>query len=821
MQISAQTILLGATPRNKLEAIELAGITLVDAGLIERAYIESMVERELHSDTFLGHGIAIPHGMAPDRHLIKRTGVSVVQIPRGVEWNDGERVDLVVAIAAKSDEHLNILAALTDVLDDEELIGRLSQTKNVEDIVAALGGKRQTEEGTAEAFEGQTIEAKVVGYAGLHARPAARLSEIASQFKSKIRIEYGTRSASPDAVISILKLGVAGGETVRIVAQGTDAQQALEVLKREIESGLGDDLEAPLPASSSVQSLFAPMSEAPFLKGVKAAPGLAIAPLHFLRKGSLQIEETGGDFGTECAKLQLSLKSAREELLRLKQEVEGRGGRDEAAIFTAQLSLQEDPELLTESENLIREGKNAAWAWNKTVTERAEEMRGSSNARLAERSVDLEDVGARVLRFMGIVSTESSLPEHPVILVAGDLSPSQVVGLDTKRVVGICTAEGGPTSHTAILASSLKLPLIVAMGGEVLELANDGALCVLDGNAGRLYSQLSEDDLKAARELQEQLRQQEDAAFGERYRPALMRDGHRMEVVANIGVANEAAKALENGAEGVGLLRTEFLFLHRDSAPSEEEQFAALCEMNDALNGLPLTVRTLDIGGDKTAPYLPIPHEENPFLGVRGMRLTLRRPELFKTQLRAVFRASETGPIRLLFPMIGTLEEWRKARDFAETVREEVGALSVEYGVMVEVPSAALMAREFAEEVDFFSIGTNDLTQYTLAVDRLHPELSGEADSLHPAVLRLIAMTVEAAKEKKKKVSVCGNIGDDALGALVLSGLGVNTLSLSIPAIARVKAALRQTDTISSQRLAQRALACRTAAEVRALGEQL
>jgi phosphocarrier protein FPr len=296
-----------------------------------------------------------------------------------------------------------------------------------------------------------------------------------------------------------------------------------------------------------------------------------------------------------------------------------------------------------------------------------------------------------------------------------------------------------------------------------------------------------------------------------------MTDGHRVEIVANIGAAAEAEQAVNAGAEGVGLLRTEFLFLNRSEPPSEEEQFAAYSQMTKSLNGLPLIVRTLDIGGDKEVPYLNLPAEENPFLGVRGIRLCFQRPDLFKPQLRAIFRASQTGSIKIMFPMISTLEDIKAAKKFAEEVRLEVGAEPVDIGMMIEVPSAVLMADEFAKEVDFFSIGTNDLTQYTLAMDRGHPALAKQADGLHPAVLRMIHQTVQAASAAGKWVGVCGGIAGDPKGAAILAGLGVTELSISIPSVAAVKAKLRNLSFSQTQNLAKRALKCRNAQEVRAL----
>jgi phosphocarrier protein FPr len=408
------------------------------------------------------------------------------------------------------------------------------------------------------------------------------------------------------------------------------------------------------------------------------------------------------------------------------------------------------------------------------------------------------------------------VPDQPVILIAEDLTPSDTARLDPKTILGFCTAGGGPTAHSAIIARSLDIPAIVGAGPAVLTLP-DGAQAILDGDGGNLHLEPSATDVESARQAQRAYQDLRDVEYRARYEPALTTDGQRMEVVANAGRPAEAEQAVNAGAEGIGLLRTEFLFLNRDEPPGEEEQYAAYCEMITALNGLPLIIRTLDIGGDKAVPYLNLPAESNPFLGVRGIRLCLARPDLFRPQLRAIYRAAQRGPVKIMFPMIATLEDLAAARAIAEEVRAEVGAEPVEMGIMVEVPSAVVLADHFAREVDFFSIGTNDLTQYALAMDRLHPLLAGTADGLHPAVLRMVDQTVRAAQAAGKWVGVCGGIAGDPRGALILMGLGVSELSVSIPSVAAVKARIRASSLADMQALARRALACRSAAEVRGL----
>jgi phosphocarrier protein FPr len=494
-----------------------------------------------------------------------------------------------------------------------------------------------------------------------------------------------------------------------------------------------------------------------------------------------------------------------------------RVGKNEASIFRAHQAFLNDAELFGEATAKIEGGHNAAWSWQQAIQSRVDEVKHLSDPRLAGRAADLHDVGQRVLRLLAETEhSEAALPEEPVILVADDLTPSDTAKLDPQRILGLVTVAGGPTSHTAIIARSLDIPAIVGAGASVLELTA-GITCILDGGSGNLYMEPSATELESARAFQQDLKLQREEEHVARYQPALMTDGHRFEVVANIGKAAEATAAVNAGAEGVGLLRTEFLFLERDTPPTEDEQFEAYSTMTKALNGLPLIIRTLDIGGDKVVPYLPQPKEDNPFLGIRGIRLCLRKPELFLPQLRAIYRASVTGPVKIMFPMIATLEDLRAAKELAEQVRAELGVPPVEIGIMVEVPSTVAMAAEFAMECDFFSIGTNDLTQYVLAMDRMHPALAKQVDGLHPAILRMIEQTVKAATAAGKWVGVCGGVAGDPLGAIILAGLGVTELSMSIPSVAAVKAHLRNTSHAKARIIAHHALACATAEEVRNL----
>lgn len=814
INLNKNSIKLKAEVADKVDAISQAGTLLVENGNMKSGYIASMMEREQVANTYLGNGIAIPHGLPKDRDLISQTGISVVQIPAGVEWNAGERVYLVVGIAARSDEHLEILTNLTHVLDDEKTIQQLSKTTNPDDIVACL--TRQTNNGIVEVLESdfvKRVNVVVPGKTGLHARPATVLANCAKEFEADVRVRYGEQTANAKSLVSLLKLGVEGGATICLMAQGKDEDEALATLQREIEAGLGDEAEEASLVTLGRNLKF----ESDAISGVAASPGLAIAPIFHLKRGKIVFEQTANDPTTEKDLLQQAIETAKVQLRELYEDVKERSGTGKAAIFLAHQEFLNDPEMIEEAIARLQDNRSAAWAWQQVYEQRAQALERLQDPLLAGRATDLRDVGRRVLRLLADrVEDESVLPDFPVILIAEDLTPSDTTGLDPLLTLGFSTAYGGPTSHSAIIARSLDIPAIVGAGPAVLDL-RDGTLCILDGESGNLYPHPSEADLETAKIAQKDLQALRETEQLARYQPAILKDGHRVEVVANIGAATEAEQAVNAGAEGVGLLRTEFLFLNRAQPPSEEEQFAAYSQMTDALNGLPLIIRTLDIGGDKAVPYLNLPPEENPFLGIRGIRLCLQRSDLFRPQLRAIYRTAQTGAVKIMFPMIATLEELQAAKKIAEEVRLEIGAAPVDIGMMIEVPSAVLMADEFAKEVDFFSIGTNDLTQYVLAMDRGHPALAKQADGLHPAVLRMIHQTVQAATSAGKWVGVCGGMAGDPKGAAILTGLGVTELSISIPSVAAVKANLRSLSFTQTQELAKRALKCRNAQEVRAL----
>jgi multiphosphoryl transfer protein len=428
----------------------------------------------------------------------------------------------------------------------------------------------------------------------------------------------------------------------------------------------------------------------------------------------------------------------------------------------------------------------------------------------------VRDVGWRVLELLtGVNRQAPSYPEGS-ILIAEDLTPSDTATMDRGRVVGFATVRGGATSHVAILARSLDIPAIAGIEPAALQLAN-GTPVILDARKGSLRLNPPPEEIERIRQRQtrHEARRREDIAHA--HEPAKTSDGRHIHVLANIGGLKDAGQVVEVGGEGVGLLRSEFLFMDRASAPTEDEQAESYAAILRAIGpDRPVIIRTLDVGGDKPLPYLPIPREDNPFLGERGIRVGLDRPEVLRTQLRALLRASAGSKLHVMFPMIATMQELRDAKAVLAEEAAALGIAPLPCGIMVEVPAVAVMAQTFAAEADFFSIGTNDLTQYTLAMDRGHPKLAPKVDALNPAVLRLISQTIEGAHSHNRIAGICGGVAGDLHAVPILVGLGIDELSVSLPAIPAVKAQIRRLSYAACRDLAQRALTCATSDEVRA-----
>ena len=651
---------------------------------------------------------------------------------------------------------------------------------------------------------------------GLHARPAAVLVNAAKTYPCEIRLHRGTRSVNAKSLVSIMSLGVKQGETITLSALGEQAQTAIDALSTLIASGGGvADEESVLPpiaaARSSTQASPHPLR----LSGIAAAPGLAVGVVFQVRPQTIHFLEVADDAEHENRELDNALQQAAHQLEDLRISLVD---AQKAAIFAAHQELLSDPELLSQAKSGIAHGQSAAYAWQLASQNYAAQLAALDNATFAARANDIRDVGMRVLRLITHTPAEAIRPPDNAILIAEDLTPSETAHLDRNKVLGFCTTGGGATSHVAIIARALGLPAICGIHPSALEIA-DGVEVILDGHLGILQLHPAATAIQAIRNQQMRMEQQHAIDLQHANEQARTVDGHRIEVVANIGSLEEARLAVDQGAEGVGLLRSEFLYMDRTLAPSEDEQTDTYCDIAQVLGPKRIMVlRTLDVGGDKPLPYMPLPAEANPFLGIRGVRLGLAEPEVLRTQVRAALRAAPHTRLHIMFPMIATLEEVRHTRQMVQTEIAALGGfLQVKIGIMVEVPSVAVMAEKFAREADFFSIGTNDLTQYTLAMDRGHPKLAQFADALHPSVLRLISMTCDGAHKHGKWVGVCGGMASDLAAVPLLIGLGVDELSVSIPSIPAVKALVRKLNKAECQKIAQKALTLDTAGEVRAL----
>lgn len=670
------------------------------------------------------------------------------------------------------------------------------------------------------------IELVIQNQTGLHARPAKVLVNLAKQFKSNISLQHGGKRANAKSMVSVLTLGAVRGSDITVQADGVDEDKAIAEIEAAILAGLGDnDAHAhaerqPVPVKKETPRESTPLTETlepGVIRGVGAAPGIAVGPVYHFQQFEFDLDQPETVSANGQMELQEAINCAKEQLTELHQQMTEKKLGAEAAIFEAHREMLDDPELMEAVQSRVEAGQSNIKAWKVTIDERAEAIAALNDPLLAARAADLRDVGRRVLRLiLGIKEDVASLPATPVVIIARELSPSDTASFDPNRVLGFGIVEGGPTSHIAILARALGLPAIVGVDEAMLALP-DQTPVILNGNDGTLTANPAAGVLERAKLSQHHWLEYRRFAQEHASLPAISQDGQRVDVTANAGSIADAAEAMNMGADGIGLLRTEFLFLERTTAPSEEEQFSVYRAIAETMKNHPVIIRTLDIGGDKPLSYIPMKPELNPFLGERGIRLCLNRPELFREQLRAILRAASHGTIRIMFPMVSDIAELRQARAIIEELRRELNAPEVQLGIMIEVPSAALMADAFAPEIDFFSIGTNDLTQYTLAIDRGNSALASKHDGLHPAVLRLIAQTIDAAHRHGKRADICGELGSDAAAIPILLGLGMDELSVSIPSIPTVKAQVRSLKISELQSLAREALNCATAQEVREL----
>jgi phosphoenolpyruvate-protein phosphotransferase len=687
---------------------------------------------------------------------------------------------------------------------------------------AAAEASRQATNVTEEARQTVTL-----GHAGgLHARPAARAREAARGLDARVEVRYEGRKAPIESVVGLLGLGAGEGATIEILGVGPQAAAAVEAVAHELLREAHGEVEekparqispAPQPVAQSNGAPLAPNT----LAGVCAAPGVAVGKLVRWDDADLDPPETAsGTSAAESRLLDKALATVDAELNTTVRDASQRGAHGEAGIFAVHRVLLEDPTLLDAARDQISLGKSAGFAWRQSIRAQIAVLTKVDDALLAERAADLRDLEKRVLRALGYSNNAARTLPNEAVLVAEEFTPSDLSSLDRAHVTALVMARGGATSHAAILARQSGIPALVAVG-DALHAIPEGTEVVVDATAGRIEFAPTALDVERARLERSRLAGVREANRRTSQQAAATADGRAIEVAANIATLDDAKTAVENGADAVGLLRTELLFIHRASAPTTDEHRQSYQSIVDALSGRTAIIRTLDVGADKEVDYLTLPPEPNPALGLRGIRLAQVRPDLLDDQLRGLLAVQPLGAVRILLPMVTDAGELIRLRKRIDEFAREMGRTDpIEVGVMIEVPSAALLADQLSQYADFLSIGTNDLTQYTLAMDRCQADLAAQADGLHPAVLRLISATVQGANKHGKWVGVCGALAGDPLAVPLLVGLGVTELSVDPVSVPGIKARVRNLNYQLCQQRAQDVLALESAQAVRAVSRE-
>ena len=560
------------------------------------------------------------------------------------------------------------------------------------------------------------------------------------------------------------------------------------------------------------------------LTGIGASEGVAIGKVLLFTEEEMVIPEVKDENSTieaELTKLEDGLKKSKTQLIAIREKVKEKMGEDKAAIFDGHILLLEDEDLIMEVEDKIKgEGLPAAKALHDGINEYCEMISKLDDPYLRERAADLQDIGKRWLKnLLGIRIKDLSDLEPNTVVVTYDLTPSDTAQLDLENCVGFLTEVGGKTAHSAIMARSLELPAVVGIKG-VLNGVKEGETVIMDGEEGELFLDPSPELIAEYVAKKEKLAAEKEELKKLISEEAITTDGRKVDIWGNIGSPNDVDAVIESGATGIGLYRTEFLFMNSDHFPTEEEQYEAYKVVVQKMQGKPVTIRTMDIGGDKELPYLDLPKELNPFLGYRAIRISLENKDMFKTQLKAILRASHYGQIKIMYPMISSVNEIRKANEILEECKkelDEIGQLfdrNIKVGIMVETPSTAIIAYKFAKEVDFFSIGTNDLTQYFLAVDRGNEMVSALYNSFNPAVLEAIQKVIDAAHNAGISVSMCGEFAGDKKATKLLLGMGLDSFSMSASSTLQVKKIIRSSSYAEAQKYRDIILQQDTPAEV-------
>lgn len=709
-----------------------------------------------------------------------------------------------------------VMCVLTSPTDTSVLLqkGTVKMGERLFAVGDRVGAKE--EKTSDKVFRSEPIT--IINPNGLHARPAGVLAQAAKKFPFTITLHKGEKSCDAKSVVGIMGLALNAQDCLIICAhaeQEKQAQEALKILTDLIASGLGEKGGVSLSPSSRVQvavpNALAKAVPGTSIKGLCACGGLAEGKTFLFKHEEVSFNENAAN----CADEKMLFEDCSLVLAEtLKQEIESATNKSEKTITQVHLEMLQDPFLTQETLRMIEQGKTAAYGFNEAVRKSIDLLRQTGSAFLTERIADFKDLRRRMILLLnGQTDTSYQFPPDSIVL-AEDLLPSDV-GHFNGNVVGVSLTHGSPTAHVSILLRNKNIPTLVGTGVDFQDIRNQTTAFV-DGGEGKLYIAPSADEQKTLHARYLRAHEEEKANRENRFLGAVTQDGTVVEVGGNINSEADAKDSFANGADSLGLVRTEFLFLQEVEAPSEEKQYKEYQAIVTAMEGKPVTLRTLDIGGDKPVRYLTIAPEDNPMIGMRGVRIYDDNLDLFREQVRAMLRVKPTTSLRIMLPMVGFTSEMEHFRQIIEEEKKKVGVKEkVKIGMMVEIPAAALMAEQFAPYADFFSIGTNDLTQYTLAIDRGHKVLNTQADGLSPAVLNLIGQTCKGAQKHNRPVAVCGAMAGDLQAVPLLVGLGVRELAVGAGAISQVKALVRRLRLTDCQAAADKALTLSNATQVR------
>ena len=710
-----------------------------------------------------------------------------------------------------------VICVLTAPMDTPVVLQE-SQAKAAQ-LLFTAGTEKSSAQNAPSTTVFRTGPVTVINLNGLHARPAGVLAQAAKKFPFMITLHKGEQTCDAKSVVGIMGMALDVQDAVILCAHTEDekkAQEALKTLTDLIASGLGETGAVPVnePVAGAATAASLPAAKACLgkaFKGLRACSGLAEGKTFFFKHEEVSFSENSANSEDEKILFEDCLLVLTQAL---KEKAAAACTKTEKAITDAHLEILQDPFLSQETLRLVAQGKTAAYSFNEAVRKSIDVLRQTGNAFLAERIADFKDLRRQmILMLNGQKDTSYAFPPGSVIL-AEDLLPSDISHFN-EEVAGVVLTHGSPTAHVSILLRNKNIPTLVGTNTDFSGIAN-GTPVFVDGVEGLVHLAPSDKEAKELHARCIRAREEEKTNRENRFAPATTTDGVTIEIGGNINSEEDAKLSFESGADSLGLVRTEFLFLQEVEAPSEEKQQKEYQAIVTAMKNKPVTLRTLDIGGDKPVRYLTIAPEDNPMLGQRGVRIYDENLDLFRAQVRAMLRVKPASSVRIMLPMVGFPEEMKHFRQIIEEEKKNLGVKEkVQIGMMVEIPAAALMAQQFGEYADFFSIGTNDLTQYTLAIDRGHKQLSTQADGLSPAVLRLIGQTCSGAEKKNRPVAVCGAMAGDLQAVALLIGLGVRELAVGAGAIAQVKALVRRLSVKDCQAAAAKALTLNSAKEVR------